>query len=755
MPPKQKAPKGRASNSKTSNIISDPRFANIHTDPRFRLPSRKQTRVKLDKRFARMLEDEDFSRKATIDRYGRKIGKEQGRKELERLYRVGDEDEDEEAKEEKVGRDEAEEESDEPDDDDVVQRELRRVDRAYDPAREGGFSTSEDEASSSEEDGEDESEAATEDADMVTLAAPGPAPREADVPLGDVSARLAAVNLDWDNIGAVDLLAVAQSFAPPDGAVLSVAVYPSDFGRERLEREEVEGPPREIFGQDKGEKNDRNGAGSESEDEDDGADEQDVQGAEDYSSTALRAYQLSRLRYYYAVITCSSASCAKALYDAMDGREYLSSANFFDLRFVPDSVSLKEDTPRDVCEKGQVPEGYRPNEFITDALQHSSVKLTWDADDMRRKEVQKRAFKAARGEEVEEDLRAYLGSSDSGDDEKDHGVQNSGHGRTEKNAPPDGKKQAKASALRAMLGLSADPQPQSKRKGEKDIGDMQITFSSALANYDGDKKKSVFENEPEETTIQKYVRKERERKARRRERARARRPGLDAGKEFRKHDALTEPDGPGSDADPFDDPFFTDPVGASRAAEKAARKAEQARRRDEEAAHKKKRETERKELELLMGEDVDASGTGVEEGAARHFDMREVMKAEKERRRRGKKGKKGGKEGQQHEDKKEGEKRDGFKINVKDPRFARLYDSHEFAIDPTNPRFRETEAMRELLEEGRRKRKVVEEREGVDKMDGRGEEKSKKAKVGERTGTTAADGDNLKRLVEKVKGGTR
>ena len=44
-------------------------------------------------------------------------------------------------------------------------------------------------------------------------------------------------------------------------------------------------------------------------------------------------------------------------------------------------------------------------------------------------------------------------------------------------------------------------------------------------------------------------------------------------------------------------------------------------------------------------------------------------------------------------------------MNVSDPRFARLWESHEYAIDPTNPRFKGTEGMKKLLEEGRRKRK--------------------------------------------------
>ena len=69
--PNQKAPKGAA--AAEASDISDPRFSNFSTDPRFRLPSKKHTRTKIDKRFSRMLKDDDFSNSATVDRYGRKL----------------------------------------------------------------------------------------------------------------------------------------------------------------------------------------------------------------------------------------------------------------------------------------------------------------------------------------------------------------------------------------------------------------------------------------------------------------------------------------------------------------------------------------------------------------------------------------------------------------------------------------------------------------------------------------------------------
>lgn len=38
-----------------------------------------------------------------------------------------------------------------------------------------------------------------------------------------------------------------MSFVPKGGAIKSVTIYPSEFGKERMQKEEIEGPPRELF----------------------------------------------------------------------------------------------------------------------------------------------------------------------------------------------------------------------------------------------------------------------------------------------------------------------------------------------------------------------------------------------------------------------------------------------------------------------------------------------------------------------------
>jgi len=118
--------------------------------------------------------------------------------------------------------------------------------------------------------------------------------------------RLAAVNFDWDHVRAIHLFKICSSLLSPTasvstkassgsqqrdtnkgsagtiarGRVISVCVYPSEFGKERMAREEIEGPPPEIFKRKTFEEQNIH----------------DVGGEDDYDEDALRKYQLERLR---------------------------------------------------------------------------------------------------------------------------------------------------------------------------------------------------------------------------------------------------------------------------------------------------------------------------------------------------------------------------------------------------------------------------------------------------------------------------
>jgi hypothetical protein len=731
--PKQKAPVGAGASAASSSVITDPRFTNFMTDPRFRLPSKKRNKTKLDNRFSSLLTDPDFtsSRTSTVDRYGRKIlrGDDKKKKALEQLY-VGSEEEDNELEQSNVDPEESDNEGErsnvdleeddidiEVEDDEVVEKELKRA-AGYDPARMGGYSSSEED----EEDSDEEEGVEIEEAEFPDMQA-----EQAAVEMGEVSSRFAVVNLDWDNIKSTDLMAVFSSFVPTRGKIHKISIYPSEFGRERMEREEMEGPPKEIFA--KKEEEDE-----ESDLEDDSEDDEKIKNdllqedeGQDFDGTALRQYQLERLRYYYAVVVCSDNETAQHIYDSTDGTEYLSSANFFDLRFIPDGTEF-DDKPRDECDS--VPSGYRPTEFVTDALQHSKVKLTWDMDpeEASRKDAIKRAFSGSRAEIGENDLRAYLGSDSEDEEEEEEEAE------ALEEVPKLSKKELARQKMRAALGLPDDPTPKSK-KSAGPVGDMEITFTAGLSPKG---KGGVFENEPikEETTAEAYVRKEKERKARRKEKAKARREGQDPDAMGGEKEKETEKEKVDEDLG-FDDPFFATEEAVKTQASKSQRKEARLAKREAKAAEAAAKASNRAELELLMQDNSTEAASHLN-----HFDIKEIARAEKKKKK--KKGKKD--ESKEVEGGKRGGLQNSFEMDVGDERFSKLFEDHEFAIDPSNPKFKGTEGMKALLEEGRKKRSH---RVG----DGEGEgdrvvKKSKKRKAGLEIGGGEQD---LKGLVEKVK----
>ena len=69
-----------------------------------------------------------------------------------------------------------------------------------------------------------------------------------------------------------------NSFKPRGGSIVKVSIYPSDFGLERLAREEQEGPSELLH-------HDSEDEGVESSDE-----------GRSYSTEKLRSYQLNRLK---------------------------------------------------------------------------------------------------------------------------------------------------------------------------------------------------------------------------------------------------------------------------------------------------------------------------------------------------------------------------------------------------------------------------------------------------------------------------
>ena len=556
-------------------------------------------------------------------------------------------------------------------------------------------------------------------------------------------------------------MAVFSSFVPSGGRIQKISIYPSDFGRERMEREEMEGPPRGIFGQENAHHGEVDTSGSEEEGVEDMNEQEEEENiktsllredkGEEFNSSKLRRYQLERLRYYFAVLVCSSTLVAQAIYDAVDGTEYLTTANFFDLRFIPDDVDFSSDIARDECQR--VPDGYKPNDFVTDALQHSNVRLTWDADDGTRKEAQKRAFGGSRADIDENDLKAYIGS-DSSDAEMlndapepvivdatsiDQREATADDAAVSPAIPTMSKKDAERQRMRALLGLGSIStfKGASQRLSGQPVGDMQITFSSGLSATD---KGSVIENEPErdETTVEKYVRKEKERKNRRKEKMKLSRDAS-VGKAVvdEEVDEIGSPE-PGRTDLGFSDPFFTTP--STNAASLKAQK--RAKHRSDLASSGAGVTSQREELELLIKEKSAADGKEVQ-----HFDANLLAKAEKLAFKKGITKKKH-KLSERQMEALAAKAKDDFQINTQDPRFSAVFESSEFAIDPSHKGFKGTKGMKILLEAGRKKR-------GWDRQDPDPDPEDQAQRKLHKKGKKIKDGDEMRGLMGKVKGRSR
>ena len=101
-----------------------------------------------------------------------------------------------------------------------------------------------------------------------------------------------------------------------------------------------------------------------------------------------------------------------------------------------------------------------------------------------------------------------------------------------------------------------------------------------------------------------------------------------------------------------------------------------------------------KVLDLLLDDDnhapfleTNTAGTSLQpqvKSSSRHFDMREIIKAQKVKETK-LKGRAKQKLLKKMQDAKFEGLQEGFKLDLDDPRFSALKESHHFAIDPSNP----------------------------------------------------------------------
>ncbi|XP_062190458.1 pre-rRNA-processing protein ESF1-like [Phragmites australis] len=620
---KERKPEGKASEGeeveggraeKMKRAMEDERFAAARTDPRFRPMRRKEAKVALDSRFSSMMTDPRFaSSAAPVDKRGKRRKK--GARDNPMLHYYLTQDEEEEGKEKGKEKEKFVEQKDEED-----------VEEDEEQEEEESSSSDDDE----DEDVDDDEYSVGSDIAHYLMG------RHDDTPMIDKEThRLAVVNMDWDHIKAVDLYMVMTSCIPKGGRVLSVSIYPSEFGLKCLEIESTQGPAALVDANVDDNDDDNDEDNDEDEDNSDYDDDDDENVDSDKENNKLRAYELNRLRYYYAVVVCDSSATANHLYTTLDGTEFLKTANVFDLQFISDSMEFKHPA-RDVAT--EAPPSYKEPDFETRALQHSRVKLTWDDDEPERKKVLRRKFT----DDQLDDLDMYLASDDSASDEA--GVDNS----DDDSLPNGGCKQKLTKEEMLALLLQGDKSDEEQTDGQ----DMEITFNTELE----DLSKRILERKSneEKTVWEKHQEKMKEKR-------KARKRGLKDDDDYNSED---EPD--------EDDDFFaeeqsdeeTKPIKSKKQKAKIKDKAK-GKGKDKPLEEYMEQEATKEELELLVAGDQDTAN------GAKGYNLK---------RKKSKKGKKG----------KEVSAEDNLPdIDLsKDERFSAMFTSHLFALDPTDPQYK-------------------------------------------------------------------
>ncbi|XP_063726203.1 ESF1 homolog [Symsagittifera roscoffensis] len=506
------------------------KFQALKRDPRFRSKTQKnpEEKIEIDERFSKIVDHEDFKRRDIVQ------------------LKIED------------GHDSEQQ----------IPAEFRRVvPGVYDPARGIGLEESSSESSESESENEADAQNVNNllhnwnfNDENVAKASSSDA----------LSSTLALCNFDADHLSAQDIFMMLQSFLSLGGKIKSVKVYISDFGKEKLAEEAIEGPislkvtePSEHSNEISDEKN---------------------------AAEKIRLYQAQRLRYFFAIISCSDSDTAAQLYEACDGLEFESSATFVDLRFVPDSENLDDNKLKDEFYPGADLAKYAPNLYTNKSMSHQKAEMTWDGDDRKRKEVLNK--KVIKDEELD-DYNAFLASSSS---EEETDEQNA-HGSL-----------AKKRAL--LLGEDvAENRVEKVVQGSKHEKSVTIQLSAEeVQKLKTESKSRSDQSESEEIE---------------------------------------------EESDGFEEAANSDDDGDNVVSE---------------------RRNTQNDLQLLLAD--------VEDTDHKHFDYNKIVKvekmSEKSRKRRNK-------------------EVDSFRIDTADCRFQALFENAEFAIDPSDPKFKATAAMKEIV----------------------------------------------------------
>jgi hypothetical protein len=778
-------------------MVHDERFSSMHSSQTFRKLPKKSKAIKLDSRFKGVLTDDKFRvAPGKTDKYGRKQKAKRADAELEEFYTIedddrdddddndddGDDDESIDNQQDKVAVKNAKKSGDKDKDGDMETRMeyLSRLARGEIDESSSDDSDEDDEDDEDDENDEDDDE---DDDDDPEVAAEDSDDEGEAIEMGEESSRrIALQNCDWENVRAEDILVLLQSACPTGKTVNSVTVYLSDFGKEKMENEAKFGPQalmrtKRIDSN----QNDDDEADSDEVDEDESDDDSNnhQRGAKskmkgDFSRAkghvgivmqddttrgkskaklaskssgdiddnddnekkqAIREYELSKLKYYFAVAECDTVGTAEVLYSELDGVEFGHSGMIIDMRFIPDDISFDGREIRDTSKENQnntILEAYKPPEFAVQALQHTNVECTWDQGEKQREKLLTNV--SAWRQLHDSDLQQYLATSDSedegsdddgkaaslrklllgdntevSDDDDDDGGRGARNGKTSKDDffADDGDQDDAG---------SDDDDSEASDDDDNDDNDDNDDQEEEEDDDEDEDEDDMYDNDSEDPY-----------------------EGMDVPDDEDGDDDNGEgnmsltyiPEASKSSLKGGDDKNLTpfeamqQKLAEKKKAKKMAKKEraeEEKKRQEAEAAEMKKQKAAKKRAggKKDNADDTSDADDGFDE-LENDFDMRDIQKAEKLSSKKGKLSRRARRELKELADKNKAAS--SFKMDLKDDRFGALLEGDaRFGIDLTAPEYKETSAMKEILGEQRKRR----ERESVGEGDKNRQSKKKK-----------------------------
>lgn len=390
----------------------------------------------------------------------------------------------------------------------------------------------------------------------------------------------------------------------------------------------------------------------------------------------MREYQLNRLKYFYAVIECDTVATADKLYAECDGMEYESTACKLDFRFIPDEVTFDEDEPREVCEELPDLSKYTPRIFTTKALQQGKVELTWDENDMERKEIHEKLLNGDLHDVPDEILKKYVAYSSS--EEETEYEKNPEHNNLEEKDVPTEKMEnkSKKSSIGKYKSLLNDINHQEERRKQQQI-EREFTWGIGMESDLLSKKTEQVKQD--QTPFEKIIEKKKEKRKARKEEIKRRRKGSQSDES--EQDL---PEGIDMNDPYFAEEFTNDNFEKSTKSKKVSKK--HLKSLDEDQEHMNA------ELSLLL-----ADG---DEDSRLHFSLKTIQARENEK--ISSKTKRKFKKKKMRDIQQEKEKnriQDDFSVNLTDERFKDVFQKPDFNIDPTNPQFKKTKNMKVLIQE--------------------------------------------------------